>query len=93
MVIGSDDITHGAYIWMIEQRDDCRFSSCPDLFRLICSFALTVALMLIGRQSRNDFDGNLKAFHISAIVEKSYTIDLIKRAGLPVHPFQDFLPA
>jgi hypothetical protein len=48
MVIGSDDVTHGAYIWMIEQRDDCRFSCCPDLFRLIGPFALTVALMLIG---------------------------------------------
>ena len=59
MVIGSYDVTHGTHIRMIEQCDDCCFSSCADLLRLICSFTLAVALMLICRQPRDNLDRNL----------------------------------
>lgn len=80
MVIGSNNVPHGAYIGMVEQRDDGCFPGCSDLFRLIGSLTFTVALMLVCRKPRNDFDSNLTA--PSVISGVCCTVDLSRLAYL-----------
>lgn len=62
MIGGAHDISHAADVRMVQQGDNGRFASRPDLLGVLCPFSIRLALVLmavIGDSSRDDLDGDL----------------------------------
>ena len=55
MIIGTDDVPHGANIWVVEQGYYRGLTSGSDLFGVVCSLSITVVVMLVGGLSGYNF--------------------------------------
>lgn len=60
MVGGADDISHAADVGMIDQTDNGSLASGADFLGAVGAFSFPgAAMMLLGRQSRYDFNSGL----------------------------------
>lgn len=63
VVIRSYDVAHTTYVGVVEQADDSSFSCSSNFLRVVGSFTVRGALVLVLRLSRHYFHGHLR--HIS----------------------------
>lgn len=61
MVICADDVSHSAYVRVIEEGHNSSLSCGSDLFGVVCSFSVSVAMVFIGGLPWHNLDSYLFA--------------------------------